>query len=170
MMTVSLASPFVVLKLIHLLDVSIFALVAWFACFAIFTLDIHYGFGKHIWDVSLADYSPHFLLMWTLSAIVYIIAMLSVKFSILMLYRRLFPIENFSRRWWAVTLFTFGYSFGGIMATIFTCIPVQAAWYVRFFPNLSFPQLLTFTNKSGTFPSPHPAASIRRPSTLPMAS
>ncbi|KAG9527164.1 hypothetical protein KCV07_g440, partial [Aureobasidium melanogenum] len=108
--------------------ISIFALVAWFVCFAVFTLDVRYGMGKHIWDVSLADYSPHFLLMWTMSAVVYITAMLAIKFSILMMYRRLFPIQNFRWRWWAVTLFTFGYSIGGILATVFSCTPIHAAW------------------------------------------
>lgn len=76
-------------------DISIFALLAWFVCFAVFTLDVRYGMGKHIWDVTLAYYSPHFLLMWTMSAVVYITAMLAIKFSILMMYRRLFPIQNF---------------------------------------------------------------------------
>ncbi|KAH0026638.1 hypothetical protein KCU78_g4305, partial [Aureobasidium melanogenum] len=109
-------------------DISIFALAAWFVCFAVFTLDVRYGMGKHIWDVTLADYSPHFLLMWTMSAVVYITAMLAIKFSILMMYRRLFPIQNFRWRWWAVTLFTFGYSIGGILATVFSCTPIHAAW------------------------------------------
>ncbi|KAI5236344.1 hypothetical protein E4T42_09492 [Aureobasidium subglaciale] len=108
--------------------ISILALIAWFVCFAVFTLDVRYGMGKHIWDVTLADYSPHFLLMWTVSAVVYITAMLAIKFSILMMYRRLFPIQNFRWRWWVVTLFTFGYSIGGILATVFSCTPIHAAW------------------------------------------
>lgn len=111
-------------------DISILALIAWFVCFAVFTLDVRYGMGKHIWDVTLADYSPHFLLMWTMSAVVYITAMLAIKFSILMMYRRLFPIQTFRWRWWVVTLFTFGYSIGGILATVFSCTPIHAAWYV----------------------------------------
>lgn len=115
---------------------SIFALIAWFLCFGIFTLDVCYGMGKHIWDVSLADYSPYFLLMWTISAIVYIINMLAIKLSILLLYRRLFPISSFQWKWWAVTLFTVGYSCGGILATIFSCTPINAAWWVTLLNHL----------------------------------
>jgi hypothetical protein len=37
-------------------DISIFALVAWFVCFAVFTLDVRYGMGKHIWDVTCSDH------------------------------------------------------------------------------------------------------------------
>lgn len=102
--------------------------MAWYCSLAVFQLDIRYGMGKHLWDVSLSDWSPHFLLMWTLSAVTYTVTMVAIKFSILMMYRRLFPVSNFGIHWWLVTLFTFGYSTGGIVASICSCIPIQSTW------------------------------------------
>jgi len=54
--------------------------------------------------------------------------MLFIKLSILVLYRRLFPIDNFAIRWWLVVLFTVGYSVAGILSSLFACTPVAATW------------------------------------------
>lgn len=80
------------------------------------------------WDVSVADLSPHFLLSWNIGAVCYSTTILLIKLSILALYRRLFPINNFAWRWWLVTLFTIGYSIGGICSSIFACDPIRSSW------------------------------------------
>ncbi|KAI5205513.1 hypothetical protein E4T42_00453 [Aureobasidium subglaciale] len=46
----------------------------------------------------------------------------------MLLYRRLFPIQNFYWRWWAVFLFAIGYSVAGILTEIFDCTPVHFQW------------------------------------------
>lgn len=58
----------------------------------------------------------------------YSITMLAIKLSILLLYRRLFPIGNFMTRWWIVITFTVGYSIGGALSSLFQCTPIDAAW------------------------------------------
>ncbi|KAG9513740.1 hypothetical protein KCU93_g9993, partial [Aureobasidium melanogenum] len=86
------------------------------------------GLGKHLWDVSAANFSPTFLEVWTFAAMIYSVCMLIVKMSILMLYRRLFPIENFRYLWWICVFCTVGYGLGAIFASLFACVPVRANW------------------------------------------
>jgi len=109
-------------------DVNLFALVCWISTFIIFQTMGQYGLGTHLWNVSLANFSPNFLRGWTVAAILYSATMLFIKLSILVLYRRLFPIDNFAIRWWVVVIFTVGYSVAGILSSLFACTPVAATW------------------------------------------
>ena len=84
--------------------------------------------GRHLWNVSMAVLSPGFLRLWVIAAIVYSGAILFIKLSILFFYRHLFPVDQFSWKWWAVTIFTVGYSVGGICASLFACTPITASW------------------------------------------
>lgn len=84
--------------------------------------------GKHLWDVSAANFSPTFLEVWTFAAMIYSVCMLLIKMSILMLYRRLFPIENFRYLWWMCAFCTVGYGLGAIFSSLFACVPVRANW------------------------------------------
>ncbi|KAI5200147.1 hypothetical protein E4T39_05830 [Aureobasidium subglaciale] len=90
--------------------------------------DIFSRQGKHLWDVSAADFSPTFLQVWTFAAMIYSISMLLIKMSILMLYRRLFPINNFKHLWWICAFCTVGYGLGAIFSSLFACVPVRANW------------------------------------------
>lgn len=80
--------------------VNLIALVFWLATMAMFQYMGRWGLGIHLWNVTISDYSPHFLRAWTIAAILYSSTMLFMKLSILILYRRLFPIKNFTIRWW----------------------------------------------------------------------
>lgn len=96
----------------------------------IFQSSLSLGVAKHMWDVPVSDlYGPHgLLLLWLIGAVMYSIAMLCIKLSILLLYRRLFPIGNFMTRWWIITFFTVGYSIAGALTSALQCRPFESAW------------------------------------------
>ncbi|MCJ1457821.1 hypothetical protein MMC28_008190 [Mycoblastus sanguinarius] len=55
-------------------------------------------------------------------------AMITVKFSILLLYNRIFPSPKFKIVLWAVAAFVFCYTVAGISVVIFQCVPVRSDW------------------------------------------
>jgi hypothetical protein len=95
---------------------------------ALYQALVHLGMGRHLWDVPVAMFSPHFLKLYLIASVFYSSSMLSIKIAIMLLYRRLFPIQNFMWRWWAVFLFAVGYSVAGILTEIFDCTPVYFQW------------------------------------------
>jgi hypothetical protein len=95
---------------------------------ALYQVLVHLGMGRHLWDVPIALFSPHFLKLYLIASVFYSSSMLSIKVAIMLLYRRLFPILNFMWRWWAVFLFAVGYSVAGILTEIFDCTPVYFQW------------------------------------------
>ncbi|CAD0024878.1 unnamed protein product [Aureobasidium pullulans] len=95
---------------------------------ALYQALVHLGMGRHLYDVPVALFSPHFLRLYLIASVFYSSSMLSIKVAIMLLYRRLFPIQNFYWRWWAVFLFAVGYSVAGILTEIFDCTPVHFQW------------------------------------------
>lgn len=89
---------------------------------------VAYGLGRHLWDVPLASFSPTFLKIYFSCTLFYSSCMFFAKLSILLLYLRLFPIQDFMWKWWAVMFFTFGYSIAGVFVEIFACTPISAQW------------------------------------------
>ncbi|CAC9892224.1 unnamed protein product, partial [Aureobasidium pullulans] len=75
------------------------------AIMGVFQWMVSLGLGKHLWDVPLESYSPSFLRAWLTVAVLYSACMLTMKLSVLMLYRRLFPIQNFRIQWWCALCF-----------------------------------------------------------------
>lgn len=108
----------------------IFALILSAMQFALVQKMLDYGVGKHLWDVPLSTFSPKLLKVWMVGAVSYSATMLAVKLSILLLYRRIFPLENFRIQWWLTVAVTIGYSVGGMCASIFSCTPVAKSWDV----------------------------------------
>ena len=88
-------------------------------------LGVHFGFGRH-----------QILVKHPLSAtkvelaieVLYHPAMITVKFSILLLYNRLFPNQRFRLLLWAVAVFTVCYTVAGIFVVIFQCVPFHTYW------------------------------------------
>ncbi|KAI5206464.1 hypothetical protein E4T39_02430 [Aureobasidium subglaciale] len=107
---------------------TLFALALWIGETGLFQLACFWGAGKHIYDLAVSDLYPNLLRGWVVCAIMYSMTMLFAKLSILLLYRRLFPISNFAKRWWAVVAFTVAYSVGGVFASLFQCRPMESAW------------------------------------------
>ncbi|KUJ09950.1 uncharacterized protein LY89DRAFT_723801 [Mollisia scopiformis] len=107
------------------------------------------GFGQHIWDIPVLNFTRLNLLYWVAS-IFYALIQNFAKLSILFLYLRIFPTPNF--RWlvqfalvWQcchMVAFTF--------TVIFQCIPVESFW------NLTIPGTCMNVNaamRAGAFAS-----------------
>lgn len=109
-------------------DLILLAACIFFVDVGLFQHMVTLGLGKHLWNVSKADFAPYFLATWTFAAMIYSITMLCIKTSILMLYRRLFPISNFQYLWWLCMFCTVGYGLGAIFSSLFACVPVRANW------------------------------------------
>lgn len=73
------------------------------------------------------------------AATLYNTVMLACKLSILLLYRRLFPIQSFTKRWWCVAIFTITYSLAIAIASAAGQTPVASKWYLSaYLLHLSF--------------------------------
>ncbi|KAI5236190.1 hypothetical protein E4T42_09531 [Aureobasidium subglaciale] len=116
------------------IDLIILATLVFYADAGLFQYIVKVGLGKHLWDVSAADFSPTFLEVWTFAAMIYSVSMLLIKMSILMLYRRLFPINNFKYLWWVCAFCTVGYGLGALFSSLFACVPVRANWDLNIEP------------------------------------
>ncbi|KEQ95627.1 hypothetical protein AUEXF2481DRAFT_88450 [Aureobasidium subglaciale EXF-2481] len=112
----------------------ILATLVFYADAGLFQYIVKVGLGRHLWDVSAADFSPTFLEVWTFAAMIYSVSMLLIKMSILMLYRRLFPINNFKYLWWVCAFCTVGYGLGALFSSLFACVPVRANWDLNIEP------------------------------------
>ncbi|KAL9609745.1 MAG: hypothetical protein Q9167_005515 [Letrouitia subvulpina] len=62
------------------------------------------------------------------SIVMYIASMAATKISILLLYRRIFPIWKLHCVAWIVGIFIFAYSITAVFLAIFPCHPVQGVW------------------------------------------
>lgn len=92
---------------------------------------LYHGLGKHVWNISLADFSPYWLLGRVLAAVFYTTAMFFVKLSLLLLYRRVFDVDRFFKRWWFVMLYSIIHTVLAIVLSFLACRPPDAQWYVR---------------------------------------
>ena len=65
------------------------------------------------------------------SSYLYLLSLFGYKFSILLLYLRLFGVsDRFRYSTWAVMFFVFGYLFSNLLTQIFGCTPIQISWEV----------------------------------------
>ncbi|KAK7702670.1 hypothetical protein SLS57_011283 [Botryosphaeria dothidea] len=90
---------------------------------------LYHGLGKHVWNISLADFSPYWLLGRVLAAVFYTTAMFFVKLSLLLLYRRVFDVDRFFKRWWFVMLYSIIHTVVAIVLSFLACRPPDAQWY-----------------------------------------
>ncbi|KAG7001511.1 hypothetical protein G7Y79_00031g066260 [Physcia stellaris] len=87
-----------------------------------------HGFGWHAADISEHGYVVHAQWVYRTSPL-YIISLLGYKFSILLLYLRLFGVSIRFRYWtWAVMFFVFGYLFSNFITQFFGCTPIIKYW------------------------------------------
>lgn len=87
-------------------------------------LGTNYGFGWHT-----ADMSPDLYVAFNkwnfISSFFYLGALFGYKFSILLLYLRLFSVNKYFRYCtWAVMTFVFGYLFANFLTQLFGCTPI----------------------------------------------
>ncbi|KAI4193618.1 MAG: hypothetical protein LQ350_008233 [Teloschistes chrysophthalmus] len=87
---------------------------------------VHLGAGKHA--ILLKNPIAYFKLVFAIS-IIYLVNIAAVKFSILLLYRRIFGVDRaFSVLSWCLSGLIFAYSLAGIFVIIFQCSPVHGFW------------------------------------------
>lgn len=96
------------------------------AAYATSTLiTVRLGGGRHLVTVK---HPVSFAKSEIATEVLYNPAMITVKFSILLLYHRIFPSVKFKMLLWAVAAFTTCYTIASILVLIFQCVPVRADW------------------------------------------
>lgn len=88
-------------------------------------LAVHYGGGKH---AILVTDPIAFAKVVLATEVLYNPSIACVKFSILLLYRRIFPSRAFRRYLYVVGAIIFTYSWINVITAIFQCRPIAAAW------------------------------------------
>lgn len=111
----------------------------------------NYGFGWHSADMSPDRYIAYHEVrcsrvlkivltlltnppyQWVfISSLVYLVTLWLYKFTILLLYLRLFGIDSrFRYCTWVVMLFVFGYLFSNFLTMIFGCTPTDKYWKAK---------------------------------------
>lgn len=65
------------------------------------------------------------------SEVIYVPALMTTKFSILFLYRRIFTSHRFHIVLWCVGAFVLAFAITAVFLQIFQCVPVEAIWYTN---------------------------------------
>lgn len=88
-----------------------------------------HGLGQHEWDLTNHDgeVETTVMLMWA-AQLMYSFAISAVKISIISSYFRIFPYKRLHQGLWAVLAVTVAFLVASVVATIFICRPVEAAW------------------------------------------
>lgn len=92
---------------------------------AVVLVAVHYGLG----NLAILVKNGAALSKSLLSAeILYNPAIATTKFSILLLYRRIFPVRSFVIIVWCVGAFIAAYSTAAAVVNLLQCLPIQAGW------------------------------------------
>ncbi|RHZ58930.1 uncharacterized protein CDV56_104310 [Aspergillus thermomutatus] len=91
---------------------------------------LNYGLGNHMWDTPLSNFSPHFLKLNVIAAIIYCAATGFTKVSVLVFYLRIFPTRGFHLAVWTIAFIAVGYNVASVLANIFSCSPIAKSWDV----------------------------------------
>ena len=83
--------------------------------------------GKHAVKVGIPNVIK-FLKLQFIFEIVYCFCVAITKFSILLLYRRIFRLDSFKKWLVGVAIFVFLWAVSTIFAAIFQCMPIRLAW------------------------------------------
>jgi hypothetical protein len=90
------------------------------------------GMGKHAFLIqNLSAFAQAVLVTECL----HIPASTAIKFSILLLYRRLFPSKKLRNWLWAIAGFLVLFAVARTLSVIIQCIPVAALWNRKAYPN-----------------------------------
>ncbi|KAL5044612.1 hypothetical protein BDW71DRAFT_98714 [Aspergillus fruticulosus] len=92
---------------------------------------LNWGLGVHMWDVPLSHFSPWFLKLNVVAAIIYCAGTGFLKVSVLLFYMRIFPSRNFHIVVWVLVFIAAGYSIASVLANVFSCNPVAKSWDMR---------------------------------------
>ncbi|KAJ5457865.1 hypothetical protein N7475_009253 [Penicillium sp. IBT 31633x] len=89
---------------------------------------LYNGLGTHIVELSPDQIVIYLKTLFT-GSILYTCCIASIKLSILMLYRRIFPIRAMKYAVNAVSMIVILWAACGIVAGCFTCIPTEKLWH-----------------------------------------
>lgn len=89
---------------------------------------LNFGAGSHLWDVSMAEYSPKFWLTTLGSTLVYGFCIVLAKLSVLAFYLRISPDRVIRRAVHVLICLVCIYTFCFLVLNIFRCRPVSANW------------------------------------------
>ena len=70
-----------------------------------------------------------------ITEVLYTPASTTIKFSVLLLYHRLFPTKPLKIVSWCITAFLVTFALAQMLSVIIQCIPVAALWDPRSYPN-----------------------------------
>ena len=85
------------------------------------------GLGRHLTDVPL-DQIERLLISLYVGCILYAIAILVIKISILLLYRSLFPTPGINLATKIIAAVSVAWAFETVLVGILSCRPVKAFW------------------------------------------
>ncbi|CEJ58752.1 hypothetical protein PMG11_07398 [Penicillium brasilianum] len=113
---------------------------------------LYNGLGTHIVYVRPEQLTVYLKTLFT-GSILYTLCVASIKLSILMLYKRLFPVKPMDIAVMIVSLIIILWAACGILAGCFTCIPTEKLWdpmipggcmdLGRFYYGLQIPNIVT---------------------------
>ncbi|KAJ5356136.1 hypothetical protein N7517_010745 [Penicillium concentricum] len=89
---------------------------------------LYNGLGTHIVELSPEQIVVYLKTLFT-GSILYTSCIASIKLSILMLYRRLFPVKTMKYAVNVVSLIVILWAACGVLAGCFTCIPTEKLWH-----------------------------------------
>ncbi|KAJ4211050.1 hypothetical protein NW759_012806 [Fusarium solani] len=89
---------------------------------------LNLGAGNHLWDISMAEYSPKFWLTTLGSTLVYGFCIALAKLSVLAFYLRISPDRVIRRAVHILICLVCIYTFCFILLNIFRCRPISANW------------------------------------------
>ncbi|ERF70232.1 hypothetical protein EPUS_00420 [Endocarpon pusillum Z07020] len=110
--------------------VALVALVFSFGLYITGILICTVGFAGFHMDILLPNQIEKFLLFVYVDNIFYALTLPTIKFSILLMYSRIFRVKPFQYVAAAVGLIVAGWMIGVVFAQIFTCTPVEGAWKI----------------------------------------
>ncbi|SPQ24843.1 a5c6638c-0012-41a1-b479-01199bd3c0c7 [Thermothielavioides terrestris] len=90
-------------------------------------LAVVHGYGMHKADLSKEE-QEEALKWFFIAQTPYKVTVCLYKFSVILLYLRIFVTKTFRIAAFVVLSIVVGYSLGGIGATIFQCVPIRGAW------------------------------------------
>ncbi|KAK7177528.1 integral membrane protein [Paraphaeosphaeria sporulosa] len=90
-------------------------------------VEVKYGMGHHMADLG-PDGQPNALKAFFGSLIVYYLSLGFTKVSVVLQYRRVFPLRSVQIACWAILSIVISYTIWTVLGSVFACIPVRAFW------------------------------------------
>ncbi|CAK7213596.1 hypothetical protein SBRCBS47491_001859 [Sporothrix bragantina] len=124
-------------------------------------LEQHFGMGHHVWTIE--DLTPYTQSFYS-SILVYNAALVTVKISIVLMYRRIFVGTWIRRANWAMLIFLIAWGIALVTSLSMLCLPIQRLWdpsveghCIDFVPAFFAPAVINMVTDFTIFALPLPA-------------